>query len=147
MKKHYILFIMTLHPLLTSCRKKITLQQLHSVHQISTPPPLPSKTPPPSFFPSPPLNMQTVQAPSPFFLGNTPSILVFQESPLPPYMSDFSVNAHTKFSPLTPSYLLKVTKLLLKISQFEFLVMTEKNIFVYKLFLSSNASDFRGCTL
>ena len=31
---------------------------------------------------------------------------------------------------LTPSYLLKLTKFLVKISQFEFLVMTEKNIFV-----------------
>ena len=29
-----------------------------------------------------------------------------------------------------------------KISQFEFLVMTEKNIFAYKLFLSLNNSDF-----
>ena len=44
--------------------------------------------------------------------------------------------------PLTASYLLKVTKFLVKISQFEFLVMTEKNIFAYKLFLSSNISDF-----
>ena len=39
-------------------------------------------------------------------------------------------------------YLVKVTKFLVKISQFEFLVMTEKNIFVYKLFLSLNISDF-----
>ena len=39
-----------------------------------------------------------------------------------------------KFSSLTPSYLLKVTKFLVKISQFEFLVMTDKNIFLYKLF-------------
>ena len=38
------------------------------------------------------------------------------------------------FSSLAPSYLLKVTKFFVKISQFEFLVMTEKNIFVYKLF-------------
>ena len=38
------------------------------------------------------------------------------------------------FSSLTPSCLLKITKFLVKISQFEFLVMTEKNIFVYKLF-------------
>ena len=41
-----------------------------------------------------------------------------------------------------PSYLLEVTKSLGKISQFEFLVMTEKNIFAYKLFLSLNISDF-----
>ena len=42
---------------------------------------------------------------------------------------------------VTPSYLLKVTKFFIKISQFEFIVMTEKNIFVYKLFLLSNISD------
>ena len=41
------------------------------------------------------------------------------------------------FSSLTPSYLLKVTKFLLKISQFEL----QKNIFAYKLFLSLNISD------
>ena len=50
-----------------------------------------------------------------------------------------------------PSYLLEVTKSLGKISQFEFLVMTEKNIFAYKLFLSLNISDFnlflcKNCT-
>ena len=32
-----------------------------------------------------------------------------------------------------PSYVLKVTKFLGNVSQFEFLVMTEKNIFAYKL--------------
>ena len=42
-----------------------------------------------------------------------------------------------------PSYLLKVTKFLGKISQLEFLVMTEKkNIFAYKVFLSLNISYF-----
>ena len=46
------------------------------------------------------------------------------------------------FPSLTPSYLLKVTKFLGKISQFEFLVMTEKNIFAYKFFFSLNISDF-----
>ena len=40
------------------------------------------------------------------------------------------------------SYLLKGIELFVKISQFEFLVMTEKNIFVYELFLSLNISDF-----
>ena len=44
------------------------------------------------------------------------------------------------FTFLMPSYLLKVTKLLVRISQFEFLVM--KNIFVYKLFLSLDISSF-----
>ena len=33
-------------------------------------------------------------------------------------------------------------KLLVKISHFEFLVMTEQNIFGYKLFLSLNILDF-----
>ena len=35
----------------------------------------------------------------------------------------------------------KVTKFLGKVSQFKFLVMTEKNIFAYKLFLLLNISD------
>ena len=46
------------------------------------------------------------------------------------------------FHPQPPSYLLKVTKFLVKISQLEFLATTEKNIFVYQLFLSLNISDF-----
>ena len=41
-----------------------------------------------------------------------------------------------------PSYLLKVTKFLIKTSEFELLVMTEKNTFAYKLFLSLNISYF-----
>ena len=44
------------------------------------------------------------------------------------------------FSSLTPSYLLKVIKFLVKFSQFELLVMTEKNIFAYKVFLLINTS-------
>ena len=64
------------------------------------------------------------------------------ENPPPPLKkSDFSVSLQN-FSSLTRSYLLKVTEFLVKISQFEFLVMTEKNIFAYKLFLSLNISDF-----
>ena len=43
---------------------------------------------------------------------------------------------------ITPNYLLNETKFSLKISQFEFLVMTEQNVFVYKLFLSLNIPDF-----
>ena len=54
---------------------------------------------------------------------------------------DLSVNPQS-FSSLIPSYLLKVTKSFGKISQFELLIMTEKNIFAYKLFLSLNISDF-----
>ena len=49
------------------------------------------------------------------------------------------MNPHDiKFLILNPIFLLKVTEFLVKISQFKFLVMTEKNIFVYKLFLSLN---------
>ena len=43
---------------------------------------------------------------------------------------------------MTPSHLLKVTNFLVKISLLIFLVMTEKNIFACKLFLSLNISDF-----
>ena len=39
-------------------------------------------------------------------------------------------------------YLLKLIKFVGKISQFEFLVMTEKNAFACKLLLSLNISDF-----
>ena len=52
------------------------------------------------------------------------------------------------FSSLKPSNVLKVIKFLGEISQFEFLIMTEKNIFAYKLaslfllFLSLNISYF-----
>ena len=37
---------------------------------------------------------------------------------------------------------LRVTKFFQKISQFEFLVMTEQSVLVYKLFLSLNIPDF-----
>ena len=47
-----------------------------------------------------------------------------------------------QFFILNTIYLLKVTKFLDKTSQFEFLVMTEKNICACKLFLSLNISDF-----
>ena len=70
----------------------------------------------PLFLAKPPLNLQTVQAPP--FLGNPPSILAFREPPL------------KVFSFLTPSYLLKITKFLAKISQFEFLVMTKIFLFI-----------------
>ena len=45
-------------------------------------------------------------------------------------------------APLFLGNLLKVTKFLVEASQFEFLVMTEKNIFACKLYLSLNISDF-----
>ena len=52
-----------------------------------------------------------------------------------------------KLLSLRPPYLLKITKFLVKTSQFEFLVMTEKNIFAYKLLLSFNISYFNFATL
>ena len=91
----------------------------------------------PLFIAKPPLNWQTVQAPP--FQAITPSILVFCEPPLK--VRSISEPQKYSFSSLIPSYLLKVTKSLGKLSQFEFLVMTE-NIFTYKLFLSFNISDF-----
>ena len=96
-------------------------------------------TPPPSFLSSPPLNWQTVQA------------LCFRQAPLyirfswtPPLKVGFSVKPQNNksFSSITPSYIVKVTKLLVKISQFEFIDMTDKNIFAFKLFLSLSISDF-----
>ena len=54
-------------------------------------------------------------------------------SELPPHYIKF-------FS--SPSHLLKVSKFLVKISQFKFLVVTEENIFLHKLFLSLDISDF-----
>ena len=88
-----------------------------------------------SFLPSPAiLNLQTALAP---FLSNFLSLLVFCE----PFLKVglFSEpQKYQSFSSLTQSYLLKVTKFLVEISQFEFLVMTEKNIFVHKLFMPLN---------
>ena len=46
---------------------------------------------------------------------------------------EFSVN---------PIIKIKVTKFLVKLSQFKFLVNTDKNVFVYKFFSSLNISDF-----
>ena len=98
----------------------------------------PSKTPPPSFLLSPPEICKLSQPP---FLGNPPIILVFHELPLKvEFLSEHP--EYQSFSSLNPSYLLKGTKFLVKICQFEFFVMTEKNIFVYKVFLSVNTSDF-----
>ena len=73
--------------------------KVHSMDRGINPP---SKTSPPSFLSSPPLNRQTVHA-------------------LP-------------FLAILPLYWFSITP------QFEFLVMTEKNIFAYKIFLSLNIS-------
>ena len=100
----------------------------------------PSKTPPPLSCKVPPLNQQTVQA-LPFWTI-PPTILVFRE-PLPLKVGFFSESPeYQSFSSLISFYLLKVTKFLGKISHFEFSVLTEKNIFAYKLYLPLNISDF-----
>ena len=57
---------------------------------------------------------------------------LFRQFPLP--FRFFSEPQNISFSYLTQSYHLKVT---------EFFVMTEKNIFAFKLFLSLNISDFK----
>ena len=69
-----------------------------------------------------------------------PTPLKSANCPRPP----FSMNPKNikVFQSFTSSYLLRVTKFLVKISQFEFLVMTKQRILVYKLFLSLNTPDF-----
>ena len=57
--------------------KKVYVNTKHSVHQGINPP---SKTPPPSFLPSPLPQIDKLS--KPVFLGNPPSILVFCEHPL-----------------------------------------------------------------
>ena len=89
----------------------------------------PSKRPPAYFLPSPPLQASLFKK-FPLYIGFSwilPKSGIFQWTP-----------KYQSFSSLTPSYLLKVTKFLVEISQFEFLVMTEKNIFAHKLFLPLN---------
>ena len=83
---------------------------------------LPQKHNTPSFLAttSPSLNQQTFQAPP-----------LFRQSE-----GDFvSPPLKVRFFSLNTIYLLKVTRFLGKISQFEFLVMAEKNIFACKLFI------------
>ena len=78
----------------------------------------------------------------PLFKQSSPLYCFFV--PPPPHLKVGFFSEHPKysFSSLIPSYLLKTTKFSGKISQFELLVMTEKNIFAYKLFFSLNISDF-----
>ena len=64
-----------------------------------------------------------------------PFILFFCE-PLPLKIRFFGEPQKCKsFSSSTPPYLLKVTKFVVKISQFEFLVMTEKNFCLQTFFV------------
>ena len=82
----------------------------------------PSKPPPPLSYKVSPLNLKTVQAP---LFKQSPSTLVFREPSLKVgFLSD--PQKYESFSSLTLSYLLKVTKFLVELSQFEFLVMQRK---------------------
>ena len=71
-------------------------------------------------------------------LSNPSSLLVSLE---PSLKVGFFSKPPKYWSYSSPSYLLKVTKFLVEISQFEFLVMTNKDIFAHKRFLSLNISD------
>ena len=99
------------------------------------------RTPPPSFSPSHLLNLKTVQA----LLFRQVSLYIgfLLDPPFPLKIEFFSEPPYyLNFSSLTTSHLLKVTKFFVKFSRFKILVMTKKNIFVYKLFLLLNMSDF-----
>ena len=103
----------------------------------------PSKTQP---FLSCQAPLKSTNCPSPPLFRQSPLYIVSSRPP-PPKVGSFS----EPLSSLIPSYLLKVTKFLVKISQFEFLVTTEQSILVCKLFLSLNFPDFiyflsKNCT-
>ena len=93
------------------------------------------------FFPAKP-HLSSVKLFQALVFRQSPSVSVFHELATPKRRIFQWTPKILKFLSLTPSYLWKVTKFLVKFSQFEFLVMTEKNISVYKLFLSLNISDF-----
>ena len=89
----------------------------YSAHRVINPPPPKKKTPSSLFFDKAPAN-----CPSPSF-RQFPIYIVFCDPPPlkigePPYYY---------FSSLTAFYLLKVTKFLVKICQFKFLVMTDEH--------------------
>ena len=104
-----------------SKRKSISLEEttrLIVCIGVSTPP----QTHHPLFFVKPPL--KSVNCPRPFFLGDSlPIYIVFSWTT--PYNRIFQwTPIILKFPSLNPSHLLKVTKFLIKISQFKFLVIT-----------------------
>ena len=113
-----------------ACTPNKVTPYFHSVHWGINPP---SKTSP----------RKSANCRSPLF-RKSPHLYWFFMTPHPrPKSRIFQSNPELlKFLILTPSYLLKVTKFLVKTSQFEFLVMTKKNIFAYKLFLSLYIFDF-----
>ena len=80
----------------------------------------------------PPINVQIVKA---SLFRQSPLYNIFCEPPLPPVKLGFFCEPpkYESFSSFTQSYFLKVTKFLIKVPQFEFLVITGQNILVYKL--------------
>ena len=80
------------------------------------------------------LNLQTVHAPQ-----FQPISVIFWFFVTPPLKARFFTEPQN-IKVFHPSH--QVTKSSLKISQFEFFVTKEKSIFVYKLFLQLNISDF-----
>ena len=96
----------------------------------------------PRFLAKPPLNRQTAKPP---FLGN-PLYWFSVTQPSPLKVGFFSEpQKYKSFLSLALSCLLKVTKFLVKIYQFEFVVMTKKNIFAYELFINcSSPPPFLG---
>ena len=96
---------------------------------VSTTPPPPLQTSSHSFLTSPSLNLQNVHAP--FFTQFPPQYWLFV-TPLKIRQFFREPQKYSSFSSLTQFDLLKITKFLVKVSQFEFFVMTEKNIFIYR---------------
>ena len=102
----------------------------------------------PPLNPPPPLKSEKYR--TPLFRRFPPQYWFFHDPPRknrifqwnPKIFPKVSKNIPKSFSSLTPSYLSKITKFLVKVSQSEFFVMTEKNIFVSKLFLSLNFQIF-----
>ena len=96
--------------------------QRHIVYRGISPSPQP-----PIFFAKPPLNLQTVQVTP--FLGNCPLYISFSWTPPKSRVFQWTPKIFKFFilNLILLSCFLKLTKLLVKISQFEFLVMTEKS--------------------
>ena len=100
---------------------------------------LPSKTLPPLSCQAP---VKSAKCPSLPFLGNSPLYIGFFMTPALKIQLFSELQKYSSFSSLIQSYIPFKNKFLVEIFYFEFLVMTEKNIFVYKFFLLLNLSNF-----
>ena len=98
----------------------------------------PSKKPP--FFAKPSPSSICKLSKPPLFRQFSPYIFVFREPPLPKIGLFGEPPQYYNFSSLNLLHELNLIKFLAKISHFNFLVMTEKNNFVNKFFLSLNIS-------